>query len=204
MNSLVIKFGLLSLVLGVLFLTSQIAIAGQSVLDRIQHVDESFDSSTIEAVHPLTVKTVRAEETYQGGAFKVLARKGSIHRYPCSTCHTDKVVKVTNAALFSHADVKINHGKGENALTCFGCHHLKNRDVLKDSKGSKIDFDHSYQLCGQCHFRQKRDWLGGAHGKRETYWAGERVVWNCTSCHDPHAPAFGTKMPETYSLPLDN
>ncbi len=55
------------------------------------------------------------------------------------------------------------------------------------ARGQKIDFDHSYQLCGQCHFRQKRDWLGGAHGKRETYWAGERVVRNCTSCHNPHS-----------------
>ncbi|MGB5884125.1 MAG: hypothetical protein WBG28_08515, partial [Desulfobulbales bacterium] len=72
-----------------------------------------------------------------------------------------------------------------------------------DMEGKQIDFDHSYLLCGQCHFRPKRDWLGGAHGKRVTYWAGKRVVMNCTSCHNPHSPAFKTKMPETYSLPLD-
>ena len=194
--------GSASLVFGVLFFC-QMALAGQSVLDRIHHADEPYDDSHIDTVYPVTKKTVRVEDTNQSGAFKVLARKGSITRYPCNSCHTDKVVEVRNAALFSHADVKINHGQGDTSLTCFECHHQKDRNMLEDAKGAKIDFDHSYKLCGQCHFRQKRDWLGGAHGKRETYWAGERVVWNCTSCHDPHAPAFDTKMPETYSLPLD-
>ncbi len=203
MKLLAIIPGLLSFSFWVVILTSQMVMAGHSLLDRIKEADEPFDNTQIESVYPLPVKTVLSKESYQGGAFRVLARKDLISRYRCSVCHTGKEAQVNNGALFTHADIKIDHGQGENKLTCFGCHNRKERDFLEDSKGAKIDFDHSYQLCGQCHFRQKRDWLGGAHGKRETYWAGERVVRNCTSCHNPHAPAFKTKMPETYSLPLE-
>ncbi|NNF47309.1 MAG: cytochrome C, partial [Desulfofustis sp.] len=87
--------------------------------------------------------------------------------------------------------------------TCIDCHHPEKRDYLEDKKGRKIDFDHSYQLCGQCHFRQKRDWLGGAHGKRVTNWAGDRVVFNCTTCHNPHSPRFEKRFPATYSVPIE-
>lgn len=174
-----------------------------SVLARIHAADEPFDNMKIESVRQLTAKTVVVKESYQGGEFRVLARKESIDRFRCSVCHNKKPVLVQDGASFTHSDITIKHGRGGDGLVCMDCHHEKERDFLADSQGQEIDFDHSYQLCGQCHFRQKRDWLGGAHGKRETYWAGERVVRNCTSCHNPHAPAFGTKMPVTYSLPLD-
>lgn len=175
----------------------------ETVMERINQAKEPFDPMKIESAHQLPVKTVQAKEAYQGGNFKVLARKDEIGRFRCSVCHSDKPVQTKDGALFTHADVKLNHGRGKNELACIECHDEKNRDFLIDKQGRQIDYDHSYQLCGQCHFRQKRDWLGGAHGKREAYWAGERVVRNCTSCHNPHAPAFETKMPATYSLPLD-
>ncbi len=190
--------------LGAVLLSAQVAMAGHSVLETIKEANAPYDNSTIESAHATPVKTVQVEETNQGKTFKVLARKDFIERYRCSVCHTDKKVKVKNGVLFTHSDIVIEHGKGTNKLDCIQCHDEKNRDVLADAAGNKIDFDHSYKLCGQCHFRQKRDWLGGAHGKREGYWAGERVVRNCTSCHSPHSPAFKTKMPETYSLPLED
>ncbi len=174
-----------------------------SVMAWINHAVEPFDSTKIESAYPLPVTTVRAKETYQGGTFRVLARKGEIKRFRCSSCHNDKPIRVQDGAVLTHGDIRLNHGLGENQLTCIECHSIENRDFLVDKQGQKIDFDHSYQLCGKCHFRQKRDWLGGAHGKREAYWAGERVVRNCTSCHNPHSPAFPKKMPATYSLPLD-
>jgi len=185
-----------------LLLSDQTAIAEQGVLERIQAADKPFDAMEMETAYQLPVKTVLAKESYQGGTFRVLARKEFIGRYRCSVCHTPKVPKFPDGALFTHADIVINHGEADSALICLDCHDEKDRDFLADKQGRKIDLDHSYQLCGQCHFRPKRDWLGGAHGKRETYWAGERVVRNCTSCHNPHSPAFTTKMPETYSLPL--
>jgi len=174
-----------------------------SVLERISAAVEPFDSQQIESVRELTARTVQSEESYQGGSFRVLARKEFIKRYRCSVCHGKKPVLVQDGALFTHSDIKLNHGRAGASLVCVECHHAEDRDFLADSQGKKIDFDHSYKLCGKCHFRQKRDWLGGAHGKRVAYWAGERVVRNCTSCHNPHYPAFPQKMPATYSLPLD-
>ncbi|MCK4838801.1 MAG: hypothetical protein KAS94_08345 [Desulfobulbaceae bacterium] len=196
--------GLFFLLLGAALLTCPAVMAGQgSVLERIHGAEEPFDSMEIESVQQLTLKTVAAKESYQGGEFRVLARKEFISRFRCSVCHTEKPMLAQDGVLFTHSDIRINHGRAGDALICIECHHEKERDFLVDSQGRKIDFDHSYQLCGKCHFRQKRDWIGGAHGKRETYWAGERVVRNCTSCHNPHSPAFAKKMPETYSLPLD-
>lgn len=204
MKKTIICSSLLFFMLGTVLLSWQSAMASKgSVIDRIEHATESFDNSKIESAHSLPVKTVQAKEFYQGGTFKVLARKDSITRFRCSVCHTDKAAKVRNGVLFTHGDIEINHGQGNDKLVCIECHDEDDRDFLSDAEGKKIDFDHSYQLCGQCHFRQKRDWLGGAHGKRDTYWAGERVVKNCTSCHSPHSPAFKTRMPVTYSLPLD-
>jgi hypothetical protein len=206
MKKIFLRSGLLFLcfVPGAVFLSCQVAMASEGgVMARIHDAEEPYDSMEIDTVYQLSVKTVRVKESWQGRSFRVLARKDFITRYRCSGCHTDKKVLVRDGALFTHGDIEMNHGRGENGLTCVQCHDEEERDFLSDSSGKKIDFDHSYQLCGQCHFRQKRDWLGGAHGKRDAYWAGERVVRNCTSCHNAHSPAFKTKMPETYSLPLD-
>jgi hypothetical protein len=206
MNKTFYNFNLLVLILGALLLSGQTALAvhpGQhGVMELIKDADQPFDSMEIDTVYKLPVKTVLAKESYNGKSFRVLARKDFITRFRCSVCHTEKVARVNNGVLFTHSDIIINHGRGENSLKCIDCHDANKRDFLTDMQGRQIDFDHSYQLCGQCHFRPKRDWIGGAHGKRETYWAGERVVRNCTSCHNPHSPAFSTKMPETYSLPL--
>lgn len=195
-----------ALLLGILLLANQASLASEgSVTDRIMEANDPFDASQIESTHPLPDKTVWAKETSQGKEFRVLARKNFIERYRCSTCHNnDKKVLAKNAALLTHGNITMNHGQGENNLTCVECHHAKDRDTLVDKQGEKIDFDHSYQLCGQCHFRQKRDWIGGAHGKRVKYWAGGRVIRNCTTCHNPHAPKFTKRMPATYSLPLKN
>jgi len=196
--------GLFLLLPGALIMASSGVMAGQgSVLEKIHAAEGAFDSLQLETAHQLDLQTVEALELYQGGKFRVLARKESIKRFRCSVCHTKKPMLGRDGASFTHGDIKINHGRAGSSLVCVECHHEKERDFLADSQGRKIDFDHSYQLCGKCHFRQKRDWAGGAHGKRETYWAGERVVRNCTSCHNPHSPAFAGKMPETYSLPLD-
>lgn len=174
-----------------------------SFLDKVKGVDEPFDSRSVKQVLPVTQQTVLAREQYQGGSFRVLARKQAIERYKCSSCHTDKPVLVNQGLELTHGDVVINHGQEGSALSCIDCHHPEDRNYLEDKKGRKIDFDHSYQLCGQCHFRQKRDWLGGAHGKRVSNWAGDRVVYNCASCHDPHSPRFEKRFPATYSVPLN-
>jgi hypothetical protein len=188
----------------VLLKSGGVAVASEkSFLEKIKGVNEPFDSQSVKQVRPVTQKTVLAKEPYQGGSFRVLARKHAIERYKCSSCHTDKPVLVNQGLELTHGNVVINHGQKGDRLGCIDCHHPDDRDYLEDKKGRKVDFDHSYQLCGQCHFRQKRDWLGGAHGKRVSNWAGDRVIFNCASCHDPHSPRFEKRFPATYSVPLN-
>ncbi len=180
-----------------------VAASESSFIDTVKNSDGPFDNRSVTAVQPITDETVLAQELYQGGSFRVLTRKQDIERYRCSSCHTEKSVLARNAQELTHGNVVVNHGQEGNNLGCIDCHHPEKRDFLEDKKRRKIDFDHSYQLCGQCHFRQKRDWLGGAHGKRVSYWTGDRVVYNCTTCHDPHSPRFEKRYPATYSVPLN-
>ncbi|SDP50024.1 hypothetical protein SAMN05660330_02970 [Desulforhopalus singaporensis] len=174
-----------------------------SFLDEVKKSTARFDNRSVPLVKEVTEDTVLSHEKYQGGSFRVLARKKNIERYQCSNCHNDKPVTVNRGAELTHGDIVLNHGSAERGLVCIDCHSPEQRDYLEDKKGRKIDFDHSYDLCGQCHFRQKRDWIGGAHGKRVVNWAGDRVVYNCTTCHDPHSPRFEKRFPATYSVPLD-
>jgi ribosomal protein S27AE len=179
-------------------------IAGEgSFVDEIKSANERFDTRAVPLARQVTEETVLAKEEYRGGPFRVLARKKSIERYQCSRCHTGKPVTAAQGLELTHGNIALAHGTEGQGLSCIDCHHAQDREYLEDKKGRKIDFDHSYQLCGQCHFRQKRDWLGGAHGKRVSNWAGDRVVFNCTSCHNPHSPRFAKRFPATYSVPLD-
>jgi hypothetical protein len=141
-------------------------------------------------------------EKYQGGRFRAETRKDKIQRFKCSQCHNNKPVRIALAAEMAHGEIVLNHGSEARPLSCYTCHKKDERDFLVTEQGTKIDMDHSYQMCGQCHFRQKKDWVGGAHGKRISYWAGQRVVKNCTGCHDPHSPRFKKRWPATYSPPL--
>ncbi len=174
-----------------------------SFIEQMQKAEQPFDNRAVPLVRQAGGETVLAMEEYQGGSFRVLARKKSVERFPCSNCHSGKPVTVNQGRELTHGNIALNHGREGQGLSCIDCHHPEQRNFLEDKKGRTIDFDHVYQLCGQCHFRQKRDWLGGAHGKRVANWAGERVVYNCTTCHDPHSPRFEKRFPATYSVPLD-
>ena len=189
------------LISGLLVLAVAPALAGHGIMEKVKEANEPFDSLQIDT--PLPKNTVQVKEEYQGGAFWVLGRKDSIGRFPCSKCHGKKKSFKREGAALAHGDIELVHGQGEERPECKSCHNEKNLDLLSDKKDREIDFDHSYQLCGQCHFRQKSDWVGGAHGKRDTYWTGKRVVWNCATCHDPHSPRFKKRWPSTYSLPLE-
>ena len=160
------------------------------------------DEKQVDAALSLSVKSVRVTERYQGGRFWTETRKDKMQRYSCSQCHNNKPVSVTRAAEMAHGEIVLNHGSEARPLSCYTCHNKEERDFLVTEQGTKIDMDHSYQMCGQCHFRQKKDWVGGAHGKRISHWAGQRVVKNCTGCHDPHSPRFKKRWPAIYSPPL--
>lgn len=174
-----------------------------SFLDTVKAATDKYNGRSVHQVQQVVQPTVLAKEDGQRGPFRVLARKQEIGRFACSSCHNATKVQAQNAVGLTHGDVVVRHGQEGSGLACIDCHHPEDPDFLEDKKGNKIDYDHSYQLCGQCHFRQKRDWLGGAHGKRVEYWAGDRVVFNCTTCHNPHAPRFAKRFPATYSVPTN-
>jgi formate-dependent nitrite reductase cytochrome c552 subunit len=172
------------------------------VMDRIKKAVVPVKTREIDdLVTYLPEDAILADEEYQGGQFWTESRKDKINRFKCSSCHNDEKITVRNAAEMAHGDISLAHGAADKPLNCYTCHNKMYMDFLKSEKNSKIDMDRSYKLCGQCHFRQKKDWIGGAHGKRIGCWAGERVIMNCTSCHDPHSPRFKERWPETYSSP---
>jgi hypothetical protein len=179
--------------------------AGQGgVVATIKKATAPFnDEDRVDSVPPLPGDTVLVKTKYQGGIFWTETRKDKVERFKCSQCHNNKDVTFARAAEMAHGDISSVHGGKLKPLSCFTCHKKDERDFLVTEKGFKVDMDHSYFMCGQCHFRQQKDWVGGAHGKRVAYWAGKRVVKNCTSCHDPHAPLFEKRWPKTYSRPLD-
>jgi hypothetical protein len=187
-----------------LLLSGAGAVAGEGgVGETIKKATAPFhDETAAHAVMPLPENTVRVETKYEEDGFRTETRKDKIERFQCSRCHDNKKnITINRAAQMAHGDIVLVHGGKDKPLSCYTCHDKAERDFLVTETGVKIDMDHSYQMCGQCHFRQKKDWAGGAHGKRVTFWAGERVIKNCTSCHDPHSPLFKKRFPVTYSRP---
>jgi hypothetical protein len=179
------------------------AVADQGGVNQIyKNANAPFDDQmSLESIIALPQNTLMVRASYQGGRFWTETRKDKIQRFKCSQCHNDKPVSIDKAAEVAHGDIRLNHGSPDKPLSCYTCHNKEERDYLVTEAGTKIDMDHSYQMCGQCHFRQKKDWVGGAHGKRLSYWAGQRVVKNCASCHNPHSPRYEKRWPVTYSPP---
>ncbi len=174
------------------------------VIETYKNATAPFDDeNNVDSVLTLTDNTVLVKERYPGGHFWTETRKEKIERFKCSQCHDNKNVTIVRAAEMAHGNITLNHGGQIKPLSCFTCHNKDERDFLVTEAGETVDMDHSYQMCGQCHFRQKKDWVGGAHGKRLSYWAGKRVVKNCASCHDPHSPLFEKRWPKTYSPPYE-
>jgi len=178
--------------------------AGQSgVVATIKKATAPFnDEERLASVPPLPGDTVLVKTKYQGGIFWTETRKDKVERFKCSQCHNNKAVTTARAAEMAHGDITSVHGGKLKPLSCFTCHKKDERDFLVTEQGLKVDMDHSYRMCGHCHFRQQKDWVGGAHGKRVFFWAGKRVVKNCSSCHDPHSPIFEKRWPKTYSRPI--
>ena len=195
-------FGILSAL--VLVFPGWHAFSGQGgVVQTYKNATGPFnDEKIVDAPVLLPDNAVPVNTKYQGGLFWAETRKDKMERFRCSQCHNNKDVKIEGATEMAHGDIRLDHGGQVKPLSCLTCHKKDERDFLETERGVKVDMDHSYELCGQCHFRQKKDWLGGAHGKRISYWAGKRVVKNCTSCHDPHSPLFEKRWPKTYSPPF--
>lgn len=124
----------------------------------------------------------------------VLTRQPELESFPCSTCHGEVPVKLANKEQDAHWNIQLNHANTQ-VMNCASCHDLNKPDELISLTGVSINFDHSYQVCAQCHSSQAKDWLGGAHGKRAIGWVEPRTIHNCVSCHDPHQPQIQSRWP---------
>lgn len=125
-------------------------------------------------------------------AYTVVPRKDQLQLFPCSQCHKVLPLNTTPRKLVAapHA-AALSHGQGN--MWCLDCHQGTNRDVLRTINGTPVDFDNSDRLCVQCHSARHRDWTFGAHGKRVSHWLGDRKLYACTHCHDPHQPQLAPR-----------
>lgn len=141
-------------------------------------------------------------EVREGGKhFLIPNREGAITSFPCSSCHTlppDKMHSSSKDGKRAHIDIEIVHAD-KSVMGCFTCHSDKDMDHLRSLTGESIAYNKSYLLCGQCHQVQKKDWEGGAHGKRMDGWQQPRKSLTCVNCHNPHKPAIQRRLPSRYN-----
>lgn len=129
--------------------------------------------------------------------FTVTPRQQALVLFPCSQCHNPKVLPLNTTPrklVGAPHNATLKHGKGR--FWCLDCHLANDRDNLHTIGGTKVAFDQSYLVCGQCHSARQRDWTFGGHGKRVAGWGAEsRQVYACTHCHDPHDPLVQPRAP---------
>jgi hypothetical protein len=117
-------------------------------------------------------------------------------KYDCMECHRSLGAKWhLKKPLMEHRDIELKHG---NNRFCLNCHHPENRNAFVDYDGAQIPEADVVLLCAKCHGPQHRDWMVGAHGRRNGYWdlqSGESERLDCINCHDPHDPAFKAMEP---------
>lgn len=130
-----------------------------------------------------------------------LGSDGKPVRVRCGTCHTLERVQAKARAAKArqqpgsvHGAIRLTHAK----LTCRSCHQSPRFERFKLTNGKTLVYAQVMQLCGQCHGRQHKDYLHGAHGGMNGYWdlsRGPRVRNHCIVCHDPHRPAITAILP---------
>ena len=162
---------------------------------------------------PVRAATARGQTAAEAPEFKVTPRMDRIRNYPCTKCHDNKFVdRRVRELQDEHTKLVFEHGGGR--FWCYdACHKGTDMDNLVSLRGRTVSYDESYKLCGQCHY-QRLDWYFGGHGKRQGAWenqreipmvadelkvadrnqigrwAGERMILNCTECHDAHSPSI--------------
>lgn len=147
---------------------------------------EEFDDSR---------QPLRFEGYPRAPAFTVAEPKRRSKLPRCIRCHAEMEADPTVRRLpdAPHVD-GISHGSGR--VWCLVCHDETERNYLRTLTGEKLEADQVYLQCGTCHAVQQKDWYFGGHGKRLDNWDGERVIYNCTACHDPHEPAVEPREPK--------
>jgi len=124
------------------------------------------------------------------------ARVDKLFFYPCTDCHAfmDTNERIRDLDVEEGHPARLEHGSG--LIWCFSCHDESDYDRLRNLLAEPIDIDRGYQVCGGCHSEKYRDWAGGAHGKRVADWRGERRIYSCVECHNPHHPSIQPRAPQ--------
>jgi hypothetical protein len=130
--------------------------------------------------------------------FFVRSRDGKIEKTPCEQCHKVPLARMKHDGKdgkpAAHWAVELKHAPA-HVMNCRTCHLEDSMDKLKTLTAAPVSYQQSHQLCAQCHSKEAADWAGGAHGKRVAGWAPPRVAQTCVECHDPHQPAFTSRLP---------
>ncbi|MEN9575262.1 MAG: hypothetical protein RL514_3117 [Verrucomicrobiota bacterium] len=126
-------------------------------------------------------------------------------RMNCAACHApEEKVELKfdpeGKVIFpvAHTNDLPRHGRTIGNDHCFNCHDSANLTELRTAGGKKLKLTESTLLCASCHGPSYRDWESGVHGRRNGFWdakLGTNERKDCTSCHDPHAPALPLLKP---------
>jgi hypothetical protein len=154
---------------------------------------------------PPTAPEFTNTATVRMSAAELFRTDGDTSGMACYSCHDAKKPVVVNLDTNGnivlpeeHRDLVLRHGRSNRNNHCFNCHDPKNLEVLRAHEGQAFKLTESSRLCGSCHGPTYRDWEVGIHGRTSGFWdrqLGAIVREDCTSCHDPHAPAFPPMKP---------
>ncbi len=154
---------------------------------------------------PPTAPEFTNTATVRMSAAELFRTEGDTSGLSCYACHDAKKQLVVNLDTNGivilaepHRDLTMRHGQNNRNGHCFNCHDPKNLEVLRAHEGQSFKLTESSRLCGSCHGPTYRDWEVGIHGRTSGFWDRKRGAItrsDCTSCHDPHAPAFPAIKP---------
>lgn len=166
----------------------------ESLVDRLDHETETVEPIDLDVTGLLLEYTTVEVKSDSATPLRTVSHLDEVAKYPCSSCHEMGQVEITEAEIQPHLNITLNHATSE-VMSCATCHSPNNLDALHTLNNSPVEFDHSYQVCSQCHNPQFKDWVGGAHGKQLESWVEPRVMETCVGCHNPHDPSWGTRWP---------
>ncbi len=145
--------------------------------------------------HPVTITRPAAPPRVATDQVDALGRPVTVG---CATCHSlglgEPTRKVGQPLTRFHQGLVTRHGE----LACRACHQAPDYATLHLADGTSLPYTEVQTLCRQCHGPQSRDYDRGSHGGMRGYWdrsRGPRERHACTTCHDPHAPAYPGMIP---------
>ncbi len=161
---------------------------------------------------PLVDTNFISTATARMSAADLVKSGGDTSDFDCYTCHErNKPLKLKLnddgdvVVPKEHENIVMAHGRHHRNNNCFNCHDETNLELLQTRDGRHLKIVESPALCGSCHGPTYRDWEAGVHGRTSGYWKRELGAIDrkvCTSCHNPHAPAFPSRQPAPGPHPL--